>query len=606
MQYVAGKNRKIHHGISRARDAIHAAGLLKVGCGIADTDFVAAFDWLVLSWVWQVLTKLGVSRSVVNRVQSLYEESITITVVNNQLGRVFLDKRGSLRQGGCASMEWFAFGIDPMLRFLEKRLQGIVVSSLPVHGPLPEGVAAPLPQLEERFKLMAYCDDVKPSVTSMAEFSTIDTACSLFERSSGCKLHRDPTAGKCKFLALGRWKGTLQQEDIPLRYLVLSDSLEMVGVELKSSWIQTRKVNGDIVQSRVSNTVNSWKSGKFMDLTSRPWSINTYAYSKVWFKSHTVDLRMADISSLTSKVKSWLYQDQLEKPEPMILHRPIQMGGLGLHEVKSKAQACLIRTFLETALNPLFLHSSFHTILYRVYVLQDDSISPLPLPPPYFSPSFFSSIKWVKDNTPLNIATMTTNQWYRVLLEKEVTMEDHIDSPNVYKKCRAELSSPTTDWETSWRRARMKGLGSEVTSFLWKLLHQILPTEERLSRILSNSSEHCKLCPTPSNGSLQHCLFECISTSEVGSWLLSLARRWDPNTSAQKLLMLEFICEPSHEMPMVWLLGQSLLYMWGVRAAGKIVNSNLARANLESKISLLRETRFQNEHETLREIFDNL
>ena len=233
---------------------------------------MAAFDWLVLSWVWQVLTKLGVSRSVVNRVQSLYEESITITVVNNQLGRVFLDKRGSLRQGGCASMEWFAFGIDPMLRFLEKRLQGIVVSSLPVHGPLPEGVAAPLPQLEECFKLMAYCDDVKPSVTSMAEFSTIDTACSLFERSSGCKLHRDPTAGKCKFLALGRWKGTLQQEDIPLRYLVLSDSLEMVGVELKSSWIQTRKVNGDIVQSRVSNTVNSWKSGKFMDLTSRPWS----------------------------------------------------------------------------------------------------------------------------------------------------------------------------------------------------------------------------------------------------------------------------------------------------------------------------------------------
>ena len=117
---------------------------------------------------------------------------------------------------------------------------------------------------------MAYCDDVKPSVTSMGEFSTIDKACTLFEKSSGCKLHRDPAAGKCKFMALGRWKGTLQQEDIPLRYLVLSDSLEMVGVELKSSWTQTRKVNGDIVQSRVSNTVNSWKAGKFMDLTSRP------------------------------------------------------------------------------------------------------------------------------------------------------------------------------------------------------------------------------------------------------------------------------------------------------------------------------------------------
>ena len=440
----------------------------------------------------------------------------------------------------------------------------------------------------------------------MGEFSTIDKACTLFEESSGCKLHRDPAAGKCKFMALGRWKGTLQQEDIPVRYLVLSDSLEMVGVELKSTWTQTRKVNGDIVQSRVSNTVNSWKAGKFMDLTSRPWSINTYALSKVWFKCHTVDLRVTDISTLTSKVKSWLYQDQLEKPEPMIMYRPIQMGGLGVHEVKTKALACLIRTFMETALNPSFMHSSYHTILYQAHVLQDDSISPPPPPPPYFSPNFFSSIKWVRDNTPLNIATMTTSQWYRVLLEKDITMEDYADSPSVYRKCRAELSSPETDWETSWRRARLRGLGSEVTTFLWKLLHQILPTEQRLNRMLPNSSEHCKLCPTPLVGTLQHCMFDCLSTREVGSWLLATVRSCDPDTTPQKLLKLEFNCDSSQEMPLVWLLGHTLLYMWGVRATGKIVNPNLSRANLESKICLLRETRFQNEHEILRQLVENL
>ena len=132
---------------------------------------------------------------------------------------------------------------------------------------------------------MAYCDDVKPSITSMAEFSVVDRACSLFESSSGCRLHRDPALGKCKLLALGRWKGSLQQEDIPLKYMVLSDSLEMVGVELKSTWTQTRKANGEIIQTRVSNTINSWKSGKFMDMTSRPWSINSFALSKVWFQS---------------------------------------------------------------------------------------------------------------------------------------------------------------------------------------------------------------------------------------------------------------------------------------------------------------------------------
>ena len=115
----------------------------------------------------------------------------------------------------------------------------------------------------------------------------------------------------------------LEQEDIPLNYMKLSDSLEMVGVVMKATWSQTRKVNGDIIQVKVNAIINSWKSGKFMDLTSRPWSVNTYTLTKIWFKCHSVDLRVSDISTITSKVKSWLFQDQLEKPQEFVLYRPI-------------------------------------------------------------------------------------------------------------------------------------------------------------------------------------------------------------------------------------------------------------------------------------------
>ena len=47
---------------------------------------------------------------------------------------------------------------------------------------------------------MAYCDDLKPSVSCMAEFKKT-------------------------------------QEEIPLNYMVLSDSLDMVGVEMKATWV---------------------------------------------------------------------------------------------------------------------------------------------------------------------------------------------------------------------------------------------------------------------------------------------------------------------------------------------------------------------------------
>ena len=76
-------------------------------------------------------------------------------------------------------------------------------------------------------------------------------------------------------------------------------------------------------------------------------------------------------------------------------------------------------------------------------------------------------------------------------------MTQQVDSPMDYTKTRCELASPYTDWENTWRRARVKGLVSEATSFFWKLLHLLLPTEERLSRILPNSTDFCKLCPGP-------------------------------------------------------------------------------------------------------------
>jgi hypothetical protein len=81
--------------------------------------------------------------------------------------------------------------------------------------------------------------------------------------------------------------------------------------------------------------------------------------------------------------------------------------------------------------------------------------------PPYYNEPFFNSIRWVKGNTSLDIATMTTAQWYRVLLEKEVTMVETDNQEMQFISSRAELASPNTDWDLTWRLARLKGLGSE-------------------------------------------------------------------------------------------------------------------------------------------------
>ena len=275
-QLVAGEDRRIHHGIAKARNAIFAAGRQgKKGCGILDTDYMSAFDLLVLDWMFLVLAKKGLCMEAINRMKNLYQNNISVVVVNNIQGKAVLNKRLSLRQGDVPSMHFFAYAIDPLLIRLERVLEGILIYSAPTSGPFEKGGTPPTPA-EERYKVVGYADDANPAISNMEEFLTVDSACALFEAASGCRLHRDPASQKCKFLRLGEWKGSLQQKDIPCDYMTISDHLEMVGCELRSTWTQSRKANGDILHKRVDDTIKPWRAGKFMDISQRGFSINTF------------------------------------------------------------------------------------------------------------------------------------------------------------------------------------------------------------------------------------------------------------------------------------------------------------------------------------------
>ena len=198
--------------------------------------------------------------------------------------------------------------------------------------------------------------------------------------------------------------------------MTISDHLDMLGVELRATWIQTRKANGDEIQSRVEKTIRQWRSGKFMNLTLRSWSLNSYCLSKVWFRTHCVDIRQQDVNKISSSIKSWLYADQLLKPEELVMFRPATFGGLGIHHVKLKSLAALTRTFLETACNPSFQNSLYHSNLFRFHVLEDSSV-PDPGIPLFYSLEFFKKIREVHKNSPLDITKMSEKQWYQLLLE---------------------------------------------------------------------------------------------------------------------------------------------------------------------------------------------
>ena len=433
----------------------------------------------------------------------------------------------------------------------------------------------------------------------MSEFSLLDQGYLLFEKASGCILHRDPTSGKVKFLPLGRWKGTLTQEDLPVHYIALSDHLDMVWVQLRATHTQTRKCNGDVLQERVTSTINPWRGGKFMEITQRGHSVNNYCLSKVWFKAASIDLRVLDIAKITSSVKSWIYADQLEKPEELVLFRSRKQGGLNVFNVKCRALAEQIKSFLDTAANPKFRNNLYHHALYEWHVLDIRTI-PNPGRPQYYSEEFFKAIKTVKNEGLLNVSKLGLGEWYRVLLENYVTTEMNDEGFRFSKRCKIESEHPNVDWERTWVLASIKGLESSKYSFLWRLIHNILPTQERLSRILPNTnSPACTLCNSIQTCNLVHAMFLCDNNSNTAQWLLQLLQKQVPNLTPQQVILLDLNLEEKFQLPFVWLIANTLSIIWNSRVEKKSVSLITTRAVLEANIMLLRKTRFRAASETL-------
>ena len=132
-------------------------------------------------------------------------------------------------------------------------------------------------------------------------------------------------------------------------------------------------------------------------------------------------------------------------------------------------------TFLQTAISPHFQRIFFHQTLYLHYV--QNKPTPAPKILPNLAGDFFPTIrklKAAKDNIDLS----TIKSVYDFLIADTLRVEDQEADPTQRSliPLRCERSHPDTDWKRSWRLARLKGLGPDLSSFilkmLWGILHQ--------------------------------------------------------------------------------------------------------------------------------------
>ena len=247
--------------------------------------------------------------------------------------------------------------------------------------------------------------------------------------------------------------------------------------------------------------------------------------------------------------------------------------------------------------------------LFRYHVMSECSL-PDPGFTPYYDREFFELIQHYNTSSSCNISTMSLKQWYVLLLDDKVLMSAATNtSPSVLLPVRSETLHPDTDWAQVWQIGRTKGLGPELTSFQFKMLHCLLPTQERVSRIGLNEGQpglclHCRM----DTETVAHSLFDCPRNMQVGLALLGCVQQVLPDLSAEAAVLLDFgsVLPEEENLAVQCLLMTGLKYIWEARLAKKVVSMHRMRAEVEAKVALLRKSRFLRSAVILADLVTNL
>ena len=120
---------------------------------------------------------------------------------------------------------------------------------------------------------------------------------------------------------------------------------------------------------------------------------------------------------------------------------------------------------------------------------------------------------------------------------------------------------------------------------------------------MPKASALCKLCSLDTTEDLLHALISCPGNVGVGRKVVDCVTDHVLAESDLHLLRLDFQAEEAHELPVVWFLAVSWLSMWEARSKGRRPELYKVRAELEAKVSLLRETRV---HQNSAEIITSM
>ena len=445
-------------------------------------DLSKAFDRCFIPFVCKVMKKMNFPDKFINIIKDMHEDITTCFILNGLSPEISLTF--SIRQGDPIAMNLFTMYMEPFLVNLVPLCNGIRMGEI-------QEVDEP------------YADDVEALVEKEEDFKVIDELFKTFEAASGAVLSRSE---KSRVMGLGGWKDRVNW---PLDWLKTVKQMKVFGFIICQTYNDTLTQNWAETVRSFQKVLLSFDLRSLNTLHQRVDVVNIFATSKLWYKAAVLPLPGSVAKDLESCMVKFLWRGKLEKLSLVELCNKKVDGGLGLVEIRSKADALLLKQacrILTACGSKSWLHLKYWMGLYLARIIPEMRSGPHS----ERIPVMYTTVKALFDESVMelpveDIEKITVKELYKSFTET-------LPPPKVlYKPDQGRV------WENVWSNINNPMLRVKEREFLFLLVHNILPTRERLFRMNVVESDVC-VCGGGVE-SLEHIFFTCVKSQSAWSWM---------------------------------------------------------------------------------------
>ena len=550
---------QVEHGDEFGFTREHAAGGVLVSY-----DLYKAYDRVSIDYLTRVLRHMNFGETFIAWVKMLHAGASTRFILNclSKPVNILI----SIRQGDPLAMVLFIIFIEPLLMQIKMKARGLSVLGLRENQygwELYRGGGHVVMEQNE----LGYVDDINVVLGDPEDMLTIDEVFRKFEKMSGALLNRSE---KTKCLGLGKFEG---RKRWPLPWIKVESSIKVFGVRHFSTYKKTIDANWSEVLKNFSTCLMSWNTRVLNSVFQRTSVLNIFALPRLWYMAECLPLPADWAHEFEKLVFAFLKMGKMEMLPLQELYNPVHEGGLGLVCVRSKADSLFLKQTLRMLNQPKTTHWKWIKFYagweFKIGFMRGTRHHKL-------TPYYEHMMNLFQEGQLMDLCHYCH---HRVGCEdydckdkklrttaKEIYAEFTTFFPPPKVEYKPAYSNVSTEmWGRVWSRVASPMIDPMSRQVIWRGVHDILPTRERIKRMgLSDldgrkvTNAYCNRCDLGVVDTVTHMFSECKLVREAWCWvrrrLMDLLPRDMADLSNTEFLMMMFPRE-HFEDEMVWILG---------------------------------------------------